>query len=82
MFTECLQYGRYRARYYRDKQYTPTKRNTESNAGRLLSKEITIKQMAKMLRDQIHCGQERRERDLLVTELKDMVGNLAVAIKV
>lgn len=38
--------------------------------------------MAKMLRDQIHCGQEHRERDLLVTELKDMVGNLAVAIKV
>ena len=51
MFTECLQYGRYRARYYRDKQYTPTKRNTESNAGRPLSKEITIKQMAKMLRE-------------------------------
>lgn len=64
----------------------PPKRNTVSNAKRPLSKEISIKQMAKMLKtDRIHCGQQQRERDLLMGELKDTVGSVgsvAVAIKV
>lgn len=72
MFTEHLQYGRYCARYYKQRQTRhslPPERHTEYNAGRPLRKERTTEQMTKALQtDHIHRGQEFRERDLLVGE--------------
>lgn len=50
------------------------------NAERPLSKEITITNGKDVKADQIHYGQECRERELLMEELKETVENLAAAI--
>lgn len=50
------------------------------NAERPLSKEITTTNGKDVKADQIHYGQECRERELLMEELKETVENLAAAI--